>query len=142
MVDIELVTRKLTLVGEDLRALEPLSALSAEAFATGGVNQALAERYLERAIGRMIDVNYHLITELGGAPPRDYFESFVRLADHAVLDRQFARRIASCAGLRNRIAHEYDDIDPAKLHDALHGAMVDIPLYVQQVARFLDSLAP
>lgn len=112
-----------------------------EAFATGGVNQALAERYLERAIGRMIDVNYHLITELGGAPPRDYFESFVRLADHAVLDGQFARRIASCAGVRNRIAHEYDDIDPAKLHDALHDAMVDIPLYVQQVARFLDSIS-
>jgi len=140
MVDIELVTRKLTLVGEDLRALEPLSALSVEDFATGGVNQALAERYLERAIGRMIDVNYHLITELGGAPPRDYFESFVRLADHGVMDGQFARRIASCAGLRNRIAHEYDDIDPAKLHDALRDAMVDVPLYVQHVARFLDSL--
>ncbi len=30
MVDVELVTRKLTLVGEDLRALEPLSALSVE----------------------------------------------------------------------------------------------------------------
>jgi uncharacterized protein YutE (UPF0331/DUF86 family) len=140
MVDVELVTRKLTLVGEDLRALEPLSALSVAAFATGGVNQALAERYLERAIGRMIDVNYHLITELGAAPPRDYFESFVRLADHGVMDSQFARRIASCAGLRNRIAHEYDDIDPAKLHDALRGAMVDVPLYAQHVARFLDSL--
>lgn len=33
MVDIELVTRKLTLVGEDLRALETLSALSVEEFA-------------------------------------------------------------------------------------------------------------
>ena len=140
MVDIELVTRKLTLVGEDLRALEPLSALSVEAFAAGGMNQALAERYLERAIGRMIDVNYHLITELGGAPPRDYFESFVRLADHGVMDGQFARRIASCAGLRNRIAHEYDDIDPAKLHNALRGALVDVPLFAQHVARFLDSL--
>lgn len=140
MVDAELVTRKLTLVGEDLRALAPLAALSVEAFSTGDVHQALAERYLERAIGRMIDVNYHLITELGGAPPRDYFESFVRLADHAVLDGQFARRIAPCAGLRNRIAHEYDEIDPAKLHGALREALLDVPLYVQQVVRFVDSL--
>jgi hypothetical protein len=27
-------------------------------------------------IGRMIDINYHLITEAGHAPPRDYDESF------------------------------------------------------------------
>ena len=140
MIDAELITRKLTLVGEDLRALEPLAALSPEEFATGLANQALAERYLERAIGRMIDVNYHLITELGGAPPKDYFESFVRLADHAVLDGPFARRIAACAGLRNRIAHEYDDIDSDKLHGALRDAIQDVPAYVQQVATFVDSL--
>ncbi len=139
MIDADLVTRKLALVGQDLRALAPLAALRQEAFLDGPTSQALAERYLERAIGRMIDVNYHLITELGGAPPKDYFESFIRLADYAVLDASFARRIAVCAGLRNRIAHEYDDIDPVKLHEALQDAARDLPVYIKHITAFIDA---
>src|SRR5450756_654424 len=68
------------------------------------------ERYIERAVGRMIDVNYHLLTEFGQAPPPDYYQSFVQLATLGVYPAEFAARIASCAGLRNRIAHEYDAV--------------------------------
>ncbi len=48
-----------------------LSHLSREQYLGDSINEALAERYLERAIGRMIDVNFHLVTESGHAPPKD-----------------------------------------------------------------------
>ena len=56
----------------------------------------------------MIDINYHLLIEAGKPPPADYHESFVKLTRLGVLPREFAAQIAACAGLRNRIAHEYD----------------------------------
>jgi len=34
------------------------------------------------------------------------------LATIGMLDQPFTKRIAVCAGLRNRITHEYDAIDP------------------------------
>jgi uncharacterized protein YutE (UPF0331/DUF86 family) len=138
MIDADLVTRKLVLVLQDVAALGPLLRVTREAFLTTPTNQALAERYLERMIGRMIDVNYHLITELGGSPPKDYYDSFLRLADYAVLDLEFARQVAGCAGLRNRIAHEYDDIDPDRIFDALPVAQRDVTEYVRQVNAYLE----
>jgi len=66
-------------------------------------------------IGRMIDINYHLIIETGHPPPPDYHASFSRLGDLKILEPELARRIARCAGLRNRLVHEYDEIDPQKV---------------------------
>ena len=53
-----------------------------------------------------------------------------------VLDREFASRIARRAGLRNRIVHDYDDLDPAKAFDALKAAFDDVPEYLAQVNAF------
>lgn len=101
MIDRELVTRKLALIVKDLPALTELAGKSLTEYLANPVHEVLSERYLERVIGRMIDVNYHLITELGQAPPRDYHESFVELGKLTVLSTEFAREIALAAGLRN-----------------------------------------
>jgi uncharacterized protein YutE (UPF0331/DUF86 family) len=139
MIDAELVIRKLVLIAGDLAALEPLARLPVSEFLAGPLNEPAAERLLERMIGRMIDVNYHVATELGERPPKDYFESFVALGRVGVLPVDFARRIASSAGLRNRIAHEYDTIDPVRVHEALGAALADVPEFVAKVKEFLES---
>jgi uncharacterized protein YutE (UPF0331/DUF86 family) len=142
MIDRELVTRKMVLVAEDLRRLEALAAKDREAYLASEIDETLAERYLERMIGRMIDVNYHVLTESGEAPPRDYFESFLALSRIGALPVDFAARLAPCAGLRNRIVHAYDDLDPGRVYDALRTAMADVPAYLAAIRRFLEPSAP
>jgi len=71
-VDPALVTRKLLLVAADVEALGPVASRGLEAYLRNRVDQAFVERYLERTIGRMIDVNYHVITGAGHPPPADY----------------------------------------------------------------------
>jgi uncharacterized protein YutE (UPF0331/DUF86 family) len=139
LIDRELVTRKMVLIAEDLRRLEGLAAKGREEYLTSEIDETLAERYLERMIGRMIDVNYHVLTESGEAPPRDYFESFVALSRVGALPADFAARLAPCAGLRNRIVHAYDDLDPGRVYDALAAALVDVPAYLAAIRRLLDS---
>jgi uncharacterized protein YutE (UPF0331/DUF86 family) len=142
MIDRQLITRKMSLILEDVAAMTRLSQLSRERYLEDSINEALAERYLERAIGRMIDINFHLITESGQVAPKDYHESFMRLSTLGVMTAEVAKEMAMAAGLRNRIVHEYDDIDPERLYEALPIAARRIPLYLDHVQRFLEKLPP
>ena len=101
------------------------------------LDELVAERLLERVIGRMIDINYHLITESGHAPPADYYASFTQLNMLGVYDAEFGRRIAASTGLRNRIVHEYDALDPRRVYEALATAIGrrDLPRAVQDYVK-------
>jgi uncharacterized protein YutE (UPF0331/DUF86 family) len=140
-VDRELVTRKLLLITRDLDAIAPFATKPVSIFLESRVDQAVVERLLERTIGRMIDVNYHLITESGQPPPSDYHASFLKLAELGIVDAGFAQRIARSAGLRNRLVHEYEEIDPRKLFESLQAARDDIVTYVRSVEAYLAGLA-
>ena len=137
MTDPELINRKLVLIGKDLEELAGISRLSEEDYLANKYNEVLAERYLERIIGRMIDINFHLLIESGQPPPPDYYQSFVRLSELGIYERGFGERIAKAAGLRNRIVHEYDELDAAQVYKALAAAMDDIPEYMRAVEAFL-----
>lgn len=138
MIDRELVTRKSLLIARDLAALESIARKDLARYLADPVDEVVTERYLERMIGRMIDVNYHLLTESGQPPPSDYYASFVHLAAIGVVEHEFARRLASCAGLRNRLVHEYDELDPSRVHEALQAAVRDVPEYLRRVSDFLE----
>ncbi|TKB72443.1 MAG: DUF86 domain-containing protein [Nitrospira sp.] len=140
MIDRRLITRKMSLILEDLAGMIRLSQLPREQYLKDSINEALAERYLERAIGRMIDVNFHLVTESGHAPPKDYHESFVLLGTLGVMTADLTKEMAMAAGLRNRIVHEYDDIDPERVYEALPVAVRQIPVYLDHIQHFLEKL--
>lgn len=139
MIDRELVTRKSLLIARDLEPLGELARLGPEAFVASRSDQVLAERYLERVIGRVIDINFHLISASGAAPPSDYYASFLELGRMGVMDMAFAQQLAPSAGLRNRLVHEYDELDPLKLHEACRTAIVDMPQYLRRIDAWLTS---
>lgn len=140
MIDAELINRKLVLIGQDLDELAALAGLPKSEYLGNRINEAAAERYLERMIGRMIDVNFHLLVESGQAPPPDYYQSFMKLVELGVYDHEFAERIARSAGLRNRIAHEYDEIDAEQVYGAVKAAGEDVPLYIKSVQNYLSNV--
>lgn len=64
-----------------------------------------------------------------------------RDVDLAVLvSPPFASRIAVGAGLRHRLVHDYDEIDPRGVHEALPAAMRDIPEYLHGVHEHVDRV--
>jgi uncharacterized protein YutE (UPF0331/DUF86 family) len=68
-LDRLLVTRKIALILGDLGEVERLAGLHRSVFLADRTHQLIAERLLERIIGRMIDINYHILTERDGVPP-------------------------------------------------------------------------
>ena len=139
-VDRELVTRKLLLVATDLEELRAIHERGVDDYLASRTEQAVAERLLERIVTRMIDVNYHLLTNVGQPPPADYHASFTQLGAVGVLDTTFASRITRSAGLRNRLVHDYDDLDQRLLFDAIAMALADVPAYAIAVREFLKRL--
>jgi len=136
-VDAELVTRKLLLIHADLDQLRSIHARGLDAYLANSMEQAVVERLLERIITRMIDLNYHLITAAGHPPPSDYHASFQQLGGFGVLETGFAARIAPSAGLRNRLVHDYDDLDQGLLFGALQEALADVPTYAAAVHAWI-----
>ena len=137
MIDAVLVGRKALLITRDLADLAPLAREPLADYLANPRDELVAERLLERIIGRMIDINYHLLTETDHPPPADYYVSFTQLATLGVYDMEFGRRIAACTGLRNRIVYEYDEVDPRRMHEALGAAMQDVSTYLRAVEDYV-----
>lgn len=136
-IDRKLINRKMSLIRKDLKSLLFLDKISLKTFLSKSEYEALAERYLERIIGRMIDVNYHILAEKENHIPLDYYNSFIELGRKKYLPLKFAEKIADSAGLRNRLAHEYDEIDEKKIYQAAKTCIKDVPKYLNYIVKSL-----
>jgi uncharacterized protein YutE (UPF0331/DUF86 family)/predicted nucleotidyltransferase len=141
MIDRELVNRKLSQIVEYLRALTPLQALSYADYVQQPLSRYAAERLLQLIVDTAVDINAHLIVELNGTPPQDYYDSFVKAAQAGVLSVDFALRMAQSTGLRNRLVHQYEAIDHLIVHSAIAAAITQYTEYCHHITTFLDRHA-
>ena len=137
-IDKKLISRKITLINNDLRSLRSLSKLSLKTYLSKAEYETLAERYLERIIGRMIDINYHILSEIENEIPTDFYNSFIALRRKKYLPFKLAEVMANSAGLRNRLAHEYDEIDAKKVFEAIEDCLKDVPKYLKNIVKSLN----
>jgi len=137
-IDKEIISRKITFINKDLLALKKLGKLSLKTYLSKADYEAMTERYLERIIGRMIDINYHILSELENQIPNDYYNSFIVLGEKKYLPARLSETLANSAGLRNRLAHEYDEIDEKKVFSAIGTCLKDVPKYLKHILKALD----
>lgn len=138
IVDVELVNRKLKLLDVDLRNLKKYKNLSLKDYLADDVARMVVERLLERITGRMIDINYHILKTEYEIYPEDYYSSFIEIGKKKVITQNLAEEMASSAGLRNALAHEYDDIDDNMVHKSIKTALTQTPKYLKVILRFLS----
>ncbi|MBI2267925.1 MAG: DUF86 domain-containing protein [Candidatus Blackburnbacteria bacterium] len=133
LIDKQLVTRKAKLIEEDLAKLEDFEAISLEQYLKSLEARLQVERLLERIIGRVIDINYHILREEFKIIPNDYFQSFMQLGEKGIISKDFAEEIAASTGLRNALAHEYDTVDSTLVYASIKKCLREIPKYLSQV---------
>ncbi len=140
-VDAALVRRKLAHIAASIEALGPLAQLTLPEYRARLYERKAAERFLQEAIEAALDVNAHLIAELGADVPDDYYGGFVKLGDLGVVPRDLALSLAPSAGLRNRLVHEYESLDDAKVLASIAVLLARYPLYVQAIESYLTKTA-
>lgn len=146
MLRPEFVQRKLQLIAEDLGRLLQYKDESWESITADSLKLAALERLIERIVMRAIDINEHLIAELGsGSENRTtrltYRDTFLRLADLGVYPKEFAQCIAHSASLRNILVHDYNDADRRIVCGAVRPCLEDYRKYVESVAGFMRRTA-
>lgn len=141
MLDRDLLQRKIKLILEDLDRLRGYKDYSFDERARDFVKEAVIERLLEKVITRAIDVNQHILSELGKGTEkiRGYEDTFHALSEFGVYDKEFAARIARSAGLRNRLVHEYNDTDPAIIFASVGEALKQYTHYCEAILKFAEE---
>jgi uncharacterized protein YutE (UPF0331/DUF86 family) len=138
-IDAAIIRRKLGRVVAALDGLRPLAGLSLDEYRTRFYERKAAERLLQEAIEAALDINAHVIAELAADVPEESHQGFLRMAEVGVLTVDLARALAPSAGLRNRIVHEYDAIDDAKVLAAIGTLLSLYPRYVQAIEAHLTK---
>lgn len=138
-VDAAIICRKLGHLVAALEGLRPLSRLSLDEYRARFYERKAAERLLQEAIEAALDVNARVIAELVADVPEDSHLGFFKMAEVGVLAPDLSRSLAQSAGLRNRLVHEYDAIDDAKVLAAIGTLLQLYPRYVQAVEAYLTK---
>jgi uncharacterized protein YutE (UPF0331/DUF86 family) len=120
--------------------LEEFRSISLDEFLADFRQQLIVERLLQLMTQAAIDINDHILSKLNSGKSYTNFEAFIELGNSQIITPELAKQIAPSSGLRNRLVHEYDDIDPKQVFMAINFALQQYPLYVRQINSYLISL--
>ena len=141
MINKKLVEDKLV----DLKTyFEKLSVLLSEdtrSIVNDDLKLATVERRFQLIVATAIDINTHLIKELGLVTPNDYQSTFVTLGENKILPADFALKIAPSVGLRNLIVHKYGQVDLKKMIDDVRSEINQYLDYFKYISKYIDSIA-
>jgi uncharacterized protein YutE (UPF0331/DUF86 family) len=81
-----------------------------------------------------VDLASHWLADEGWDVPGTYGEIFTALADHQVIDRDLASRLAGASGLRNLIAHQYGIVDWRRIYAVAASELEDLVAFCAALA--------
>lgn len=98
------------------------------------------ERAMERIIGAMTDICRHVVSAKRLGLIETYSEYPMRLAQHRLMPRELADKVAELIRLRNILAHRYLEVDYAKLLAKAQETSVETaPSFVEWTKKLISS---
>lgn len=137
MVDRDIVTSKMDAIKRHLERLNGIARVKRRVFLESADAQDIAVFNLQMAIQKCIDIGNHFFSEWDIGAPSSYGEVFDELRRRKVISRPMADKLIRMVGLRNRIAHEYEDIDHGKIYEFIAKNLGDFNAYLRQIAKQL-----
>ncbi len=140
-LDIHFIRRKIKLIQEDLSELDNLARYSFDEISKDRIKFLAVERLLEKTIMRAIDINQHMIAELGRGDERvrGYEDTFYILSQLGIYSEEFAKQIASSAGLRNRLVHEYNNTRQDIIYKSVGEVISQYVKYCDFILKFIEK---
>lgn len=140
---IEVIFKKLEQIGALLNELEQLLNTPFEEFERDTVKVRAAERNFQLAVDLAIDINIQILLERSKKTPDTYRQSFTALGDEGIMATQLADRLATSAGLRNILVHEYDfEEDCRKFYDSVKEFTQPYREYLKIIHHLFRESAP
>ena len=138
-LDKNLIKEKLKRILNYLDELKPILAIPYKEYRKNYTNYRTTERNIQLIVDTAVDINDNLILAMSGKPPADYYESFIRIGELEILSFDLSKKLASSAGLRNKLVHEYEKIDDNLLYIEAKKNLKNYLEYVKLVNKYLEN---
>lgn len=139
MSDRALICNKLQVLLKYYRELQEIAGtLTVQEYLTQLAVRRAVERQIQLIVETSTDVNNMILKHLHKQPSKDYFNSFIDLAENEVIDMAFALDIAPSTGLRNILVHEYTKIDDTTVYHSIQSVFINYRRYLKDVAAYLN----
>ncbi len=139
MSDVMAICNRLQVLLDYYREFqESTERITLEEYLSNRGQRRIVERLTQLIVECSTDINNMILKYLRKSPATDYFNSFLDLAEHGVIDLDFALTIAPSTGLRNILVHEYAKIDDSIVYHSIQSLLNQYGQYLKKIADYLD----
>ena len=139
MTDKNLVTKKLTYMIDALGDLE--KAIKYYKDNHDSENQKFfyyaAQKKAEEIVESAISVNQMILMEEFNKQSDNYYLSFMDLGSLDIFTEMELEKMAQTTGFRNRLAHEYVNLDPEITKKSMENILKLYPSYIKKIMGFM-----
>lgn len=134
MVDRALIAARIAAVHDATARVRAVLPASAEDFIADRTIREVVTLNLLVAIQACLDLATHWLADAGWDVPETYADVFAALAEHAVIPRELAARLAAAAAFRNLVAHQYGALDWRRVYALAAGDLGDLDAFCAVLA--------
>lgn len=98
-----------------------------------------AQKKAEEVIETAITLNQDILYERFEHMSKSYYDTFIDLEKLGIFDKDFLKKIANTAGFRNRLAHEYMELDPQITVSSMRNLVELYPIYANTIEKYLSE---
>ena len=135
MVDSALVAAKIAAARDATARVRAVLPASTDAFIADRTAREVVTLNLFVAIQSCLDLAAHWLADAGWDVPGTYADVFTALAQHGVIPRELATRLAAAAAFRNLVAHQYGALDWHRVHALAASDLGDLDTFCATLAN-------
>lgn len=135
MVDRALLASKVAAVRDAVARIRDVLPPGSDEFQADRTTREIVILNLFVAVQECLALATHWLADEAWDVPQSYREVFTALADHGVVDRDLAGRLAAASGLRNLVAHRYGVLDWSRVHAMASTELEDLLSFCAALAR-------
>jgi uncharacterized protein YutE (UPF0331/DUF86 family) len=134
-LDPTLLAEKAAAVERHLRRVEDKLPADVAALSPASDASDAVILHLWQAVQIVIDLAVSACVQLHLGAPASYGDAFRRLASSNVIPSDLSERLVRAAGFRNVVAHAYEALDMARVHQAATKGPADLRAFLKAPAR-------
>ncbi|MGQ3686321.1 MAG: type VII toxin-antitoxin system HepT family RNase toxin [Candidatus Loosdrechtia sp.] len=129
----EILIGKLHYLKNYYEELKCFDSLSFHQYVQDKIKRRAIERLLQLIVEVACDINSFILSKRG-VVAESYHDSFVKMGETGILEKEVAAKLARTTGLRNRIIHEYGDYKDEVVYK-------NVSIFIEFYCIYLKALA-
>lgn len=139
MVDIELISRKLSRLQGYVDELKAATDITWEKYRSDLRAKAFVERFLHLAIEEVIDIANHIVSFEQWREPSGYRDLLQVLSEKGIIPEKQLSRFQNMASFRNMLVHRYENIDEELVYGIFTKHLADFDLYSNLIIQWVEK---